>query len=85
MDVVNGQITHIRYERQTSPQEKLGGHDMTWVRQAIHSEIKRFEQHLLKKRYAPFWKVRSSKEAGSQPFTNEAVNTTTVYSSLTRG
>jgi hypothetical protein len=85
LDDVNDQITHLRYERRTSPpQAKLGGHDMTWVRRAIHSQIKRFEQHLLKQKYAPFWAPRSSSEGGSQLFTNEALNTTTIKGNFSK-
>lgn len=59
--VVNVQITHLKYERRSSPQEKLGGYDMIRVKQAIDSQIAQFEQHLL-----PKYKVHWSRRAPNQ-------------------
>jgi len=58
LDEVNDQITHLRYERKTSPQEKLAGHRMPSVKAMIDSHIQRFEQNLQSK-YKPFWSPRA--------------------------
>jgi hypothetical protein len=76
-DEVNIQISHLQYERKSSPQEKLGGYDMAWVKAAIDSHIKRFEKHLLP-RYQPFWVTRTP--SAPPHFDGEARNTTTIES-----
>jgi len=70
---VNDQITHLRYERKTSPQEKLAGWNMDVVRPAILSGIEKFEDSL-QEQYKPLWVWRSSHK--SQPVLATMVTTT---------
>jgi hypothetical protein len=43
---INAEISHLGYGRKTRADEKLGSIDMNWLKPAIDSEIRRFEESL---------------------------------------
>ena len=81
-DKINQQISHLQYEREKWPQEKLGEWDMLRVKQRIDSEIKCFEASLLSE-YRDVWTTRTPSTGavvhGSVSATNaileESINT----------
>jgi hypothetical protein len=56
IDKINTQITHLGFGR-ISSEEKLGGIDANWLKHAIDTEIKRFEQ-LLNPECRSYWVTR---------------------------
>jgi hypothetical protein len=54
---INAQVSHLTYERRSSPEQKLGGYEMLRVKQAIDRGIKLFEQALAPE-YKEMWSTR---------------------------
>ena len=65
---INAEISHLGYGRKTRADEKLGSIDMNWLKPAIDSEIRRFEEslnfdcrdHWVKRRPVPFIAVNAT-------------------------
>ncbi len=57
-DEINAQVSHLKYERPSTTEEKLNTTKMPNVHEAIHSIIREWER-LMKKDYGDIWKKRS--------------------------
>ena len=79
-ELINAEITHLTYERKSSPEEKIGGYDMLRVKQTIDREIKRFEQALAE--YKSMWVPRVPSEWLEVDGTLCATNQTTFTETM---
>jgi hypothetical protein len=63
LDRINNAVTHLQYGRPSSvPEGKLGGYEMSRVKETIDREISRFEKHL-KSEYLNVWTPRTGSPA----------------------
>jgi len=51
---INAQVSHLTYERPSSPEQKLGGYEMLRVKEAIDRGVKLFA-HALAPEYEGLW------------------------------
>jgi hypothetical protein len=55
---INAAVSHLLYERKTTPEDKLGGYDMLRVKECIDREIEQFEKAMLEE-YRAIWTKRN--------------------------
>ena len=57
---INAWVSHLLYNRESQPEERLDGYDMLRVREAIDREMQQFQKHLLPD-YEAIWTARNSR------------------------
>jgi hypothetical protein len=57
---LNNQIAHITYSREKDPTKKIGGSDITRIKQLLDAEVKRFVD-VLPSKWRPIWNASAAK------------------------